>query len=333
MRLSDQWPGLQFKSVSYLGLQSGARLIVLGAVHGNETCGTRAIERVIGDLDAERIVIRGGRLTLVPVTNPLAYRRGQRAGERNLNRKLCTTDKPADFEDHVANWLCPLLAEHEVLLDLHSFHTGGRPFAALGPENNTGALEPFAQAAREEALARRLGVSRFIDGWLDTYARGVARRVREIGATAGREVLINTDPRYGVGTTEYMRSIGGCSITLECGQHADPDAPEVAYRAILNSLAHLGLAELPAPAPATAVEALRLYEVVDKADDADAFAREWNSFDPLRKGDLIGTRSSGAPVVAQDDGYIVFPNPAARAGQEWFYLAKASPRAWLPDAG
>ncbi|XLM20406.1 succinylglutamate desuccinylase/aspartoacylase family protein, partial [Chromobacterium piscinae] len=62
-----------------------------------------------------------GRLTLVPVANPLAYRLGQRGGERNLNRNLAPNPSPQDYEDHVANWLCPLLAEHDVLLDLHSF--------------------------------------------------------------------------------------------------------------------------------------------------------------------------------------------------------------------
>ena len=329
----SQWSGLQFKSLSYTGLRPGPRLIILGAVHGNETCGALAIARVVEDIDAGRIVIASGRLTLVPVTNPLAYRRAQRSGDRNLNRNLYPTAEPVDFEDHVANWLCPLLAAHEVLLDLHSFHTAGQPFAALGPENNTGALEPFAQAAREEALARRLGVSRFMDGWLDTYARGVARRAQSGGPANGRAALLNTDPRYGVGTTEYMRTVGGCSVTLECGQHADPAAPEVAYRAILNALAHLGLADLPKPEPVGTDQALRLYEVVDKADDADAFAREWSSFDRLRKGDLIGTRKDGEPARAEEDGYIVFPNPAAVAGQEWFYLAKSSPRAWLPDGG
>ncbi|MBM3344995.1 MAG: succinylglutamate desuccinylase [Betaproteobacteria bacterium] len=327
----DRWAGLQFKSVSYAGLEPGTRLIVLGAVHGNEVCGRQAIERVIAEIEAGRIVIRRGRLTLVPVTNPLAHRENQRSGDRNLNRNLRPTDSPVDFEDHVANWLCPLLAGHEVLLDLHSFHTAGQPFAALGPENNTGTVEPFAQAAREEALARRLGVSRFMDGWLDTYARGVARRVRAPGATPGRATLLNTDPRYGVGTTEYMRAIGGCSITLECGQHADPSAPEVAYRAILNALAHLELADLPRPAPLAVSEALRLHEVVDKSDDGDVFARDWSSFDRLKRGDHIGTRKDGTRVVAEQDGYIVFPNPPAQAGQEWFYLAKASPRNWLPD--
>jgi hypothetical protein len=36
-----------------------------------------------------------------------------------------------------------------------------------------------------------------------------------------------------------MRSTGGCALTLECGQHADPHAPDVGYRAILATLAHL----------------------------------------------------------------------------------------------
>jgi len=317
-----------FKSVTYAGTAPGPRLIVLGAVHGNETCGTRAIARIIDDIDSGRIRIERGTVTFVPVTNPLAYQLVRRAGDRNLNRNLCPTDTPVDFEDHVANWLCPLLAQHEVLLDLHSFHTAGMPFAMLGPENNTGTLEPFAQAAKEEALVLRLGVRRFVDGWLDTYARGVARRVSALGAVTQRSDMLNTDPRYGVGTTEYMRSAGGCSITLECGQHEDPAAPEVAYQAIINTLAHLGLAELPEPPPAGDPEVLRIYEVIDKAHAEDAFARTWKSFDPLRAGDLIGTRQDGTPVKAVEDGYILFPNPAASSGQEWFYLAKASPRVW-----
>ena len=34
----------------FAGLTPGPRLIVLGAVHGNETCGARAIERTVQDL-------------------------------------------------------------------------------------------------------------------------------------------------------------------------------------------------------------------------------------------------------------------------------------------
>lgn len=313
-----------FESINFTTTTPGPRLIVTGAVHGNETCGTVAIRRVLQDIEQGRLLLTAGEVTFVPVTNPLAYERRQRQGDRNLNRKLSPTSEVIEFEDHVANWLCPLLARHEVLLDLHSFHTAGEPFAMVGPENNSGALEPFRHAAQEEALAVRLGVRRIVDGWLGTYAAGVERR-RALAAREGK-VTPELDPDYGVGTTEYMRRVGGWGFTLECGQHDDPRAPEVAYRAILNTLAHLRLIDAAAPAPATDVEALHLFEVVDKAHADDRFAREWASFDVVRAGELIGTRQDGTPVHAATDGRIVFPNPAAEAGQEWFYLARPTDR-------
>jgi uncharacterized protein len=318
-----------FKSIVYAGTRAGTRLIVLGAVHGNETCGTHAIERVARELDSGTLRLQAGRLTLVPVTNALAYAQQHRAGDRNLNRKLAPTDAPREYEDHVANWLCPLLAANEVLLDLHSFSAPGEPFVFLGPDDNAGPLEPFAQAAREQALAARLGVARAVDGWLSTYAAGTVRR-RELAALHP-EAALDLDPRYGIGTTEYMRSVGGCAVTLECGQHADPQAPQVAYRAIINTLAHLGLSEAAAdPAPARDIAALRLSEVVDKLHGDDAFARPWRSFDPVAAGEPIGTRHDGTPVLAPFAGAIVFPNPGAAPGHEWFYLARTSDRFAVP---
>jgi predicted deacylase len=311
---------LHFQSVTVTGLAPGARLIVLGAVHGNETCGTQAIRHVIAEIESGRLGIVAGSITFVPVANPLAYARHQRMGDRNLNRNLVPTDAPTEFEDRIANWLCPLLAQHDALLDLHSFHTPGEPFVMLGPENNNGTLEPFARSAEETALALSLGVRRFVDGWLDTYAAGVARRLAA-GASA-REA----DVHYGVGTTEYMRAHGGIALTLECGQHDAPAAPAVAYRAIHNALAHLRLTSAPAPAPVTDTEALRLYQVIDREHAGDVFSREWSSFDRVRTGEVIGTRYDGSPVIADGDGYVVFPNPRALPGQEWFYLARSGTR-------
>jgi uncharacterized protein len=305
-----------FESIEFTATTPGPRLIVTGAVHGNETCGTVAIRRVLREIEEGRLAIQSGQVTFVPVTNPLAYERKQREGDRNLNRRLAPTDDPREFEDQVANWLCPLLAHHEVLLDLHSFHTAGEPFVMVGPEDNTGSLQPFSHAALEEALAVRLGVRRVVDGWLETYAAGVARRLAQQPAAS------DLSPDYGVGTTEYMRRVGGWAFTLECGQHDDPSAPEVAYRAIVNTLAHLRLIDAPPPPPATDVEALHLFEVVDKAHDDDRFVRAWTSFDAVQAGELIGTRHDGTPVHAETDGRIVFPNPSAKAGQEWFYLAR-----------
>ena len=133
--------------------------------------------------------------------------------------------------------------------------------------------------------------------------------------------------RYGVGTTEYMRSTGGYALTLECGQHADPQAPEVAYQAIMNTLAFHKLIEAPAPQPAPyeEIEALSMVVVHDKLDEGDHFTRQWASFDPLTEGEQIGLRADGTPVVAEFGGRILFPDAKALANKEWYYLTRPNP--------
>ena len=310
----------------YTAFEPGPKLIVTGAVHGNETAGTRAIERVIGELSRGELEITRGTVSFVPVCNPLAYAKGQRMGDRNLNRRLQPTDTPREAEDHIANVLCPLLAEHDALLDLHSFRNPGRPFVLCGPANNSGTLEPFAREAEEAALAAHVGVDRIVEGWMTAYAGGIERRRARAAAGDTAAAAAIEDPTYGIGTTEYMRSRGGYAVTLECGQHDDPAGPDVAYRAIRQTLALLKLAELPLEPPTRPFEVLTLTTVVDRHHEGDRFVREWKSFDPLAPGDLIARRDDGTEVRAPQAGCIVFPDVGARPGHEWFYLAFASGR-------
>jgi predicted deacylase len=313
---------LHFKSVNYTGKGPGPKVIIMGATHGNETCGTVAIGRIMAQIDAGRLPIVNGSVTFVPIVNPKAYAQGTRSGDRNLNRDLFPKAQPRDFEDHVANWLCPLLAQHDVLLDLHSFNAAhGEPFVMVGPADNDGPLEPFRHMAQERALARRLGVRRFVTGWMAAYGGGVQRRAR--GDAAALETVL----RYGVGTTEYMRSTGGYALTLECGQHTDPQAPEVAYTAIMNTLAHLQLIDAPDPAPVPfdAMEALQMVVVHDKLHADDRFTRTWASFDAVGEGEQIGVRADGTAVVAEFTGRILFPDTNAGPHQEWYYLTRANP--------
>ena len=307
------------------GLEGGAagvKLIVTGAVHGNETAGTKGIRRMLAEIDSGDIEIVRGSVTFVPVCNPLAYNNMRRMGDRNLNRRLQPTATPQDFEDRVAGVLCGWLAEHDVLLDLHSFRSPGQPFVMRGPADNRGTLEPFAHAAAEAQLAAHVGVNRVLEGWLPAYADGVARR-KARGLTPG---AVHEDPSYGVGTTEYMRSRGGYGVTLECGQHEDPAAPDVAYHAIRQTLALLGLADIPLAPPTRPFECLALAEVVDRHAEGDTFIKPWTSFDPLAEGELIAVRADGTELRAPQAGHIVFPDVSALPGHEWFYWAKTSER-------
>ena len=319
----------QLRTHRFAGLEAGAsvpRLIVTGAVHGNEVAGTRGIRRVIEELDRGELEIVRGSVTFVPVCNPLAFNHIRRMGERNLNRRLQPTATPQDFEDRIANVLCPLLAEHDVLLDLHSFRSPGRPFVMRGPADNRGALEPFAHAAAEAALAAHVGVNRIVEGWMNAYADGVARRQERSKSRGLTPGAVHEDPSYGVGTTEYMRSRGGYGVTLECGQHDDPEGEHVAYHAIRQTLALLGHTDTPLAPPARPFECLALAEVVDRHAEGDRFVKAWTSFDALAEGELIAMRADGSEVRAPESGYIVFPDVAALPGHEWFYLAQASTR-------
>ena len=47
----------------FAGLQTGPKLIVLGAVHGNETCGAVAIQKIRQDIEAGMLPIERGTLT------------------------------------------------------------------------------------------------------------------------------------------------------------------------------------------------------------------------------------------------------------------------------
>lgn len=293
---------------TWAALEPGPALLVLGAVHGNEVCGAHAIARAMDDLQHGRLLLQRGRLTLVPVANPLAFAQGTREGQRNLNRRFVPRAEARDYEDRVTRQLAPLLAQHDALLDLHSFHTAGEPFAMVGPCDNTGTREPFARAAEEMALARALGAPQVVQGWLEVYDRAARAR----GETPGDEAI---------GTNEFMRSQGGYAVTLECGRHDDPEAVEVAERALHGALRQLGLADVPAPAPYHG-PAARLCDVALRQAPGDRLARDWRSFDRVQAGDLIAVRADGTPLLAPGEGWLLFPHPEAQVGQEWFYLAE-----------
>jgi len=169
----------------------------------------------------------------VPVVNTLAFQRNTREGDRNLDRNLHEKPVPASNEDRLANVFCPLLRRHDVLVDLHSFLEGEVPFALIGPPNNAGALEPFAKADEELALATSLGLGMVVHGWMQTH-----RTVLE--AKAGPGGLTDSQRMFSIGTAEDMRFSADYGMTVECGQHDDPQAVDVDYRAIFNALAHLG---------------------------------------------------------------------------------------------
>lgn len=305
------------ESIGFHGLKAGPRLIVLGAVHGNEGCGPDAIARIIADCRSGEISVLRGEVTFVPVANPKARRQRSREGDRNLNRDMRERPQPGDNEDRIGNRLCALLRQHDVLLDVHSFRGKGEPFVFFGPEDNTGDLEAFRHGQAEAAFAACLGTGMLIHGWLDIYTRLIAAQ-----ETLDLPRLAVTE---GFGTTEYMRFAGGYGVTLECGQHDDPTSIDVGYRAIRNALAHLGLIDAPPPAPARP-KVIHMSDLVVCEREGDRVEGDWKTGDAIPAGAPIARRADGEVIVAPRDGFAIFPNRAPKPGEALIYLGEASAR-------
>jgi L,D-peptidoglycan transpeptidase YkuD (ErfK/YbiS/YcfS/YnhG family)/predicted deacylase len=303
--------------IRFVGLERGPKLIVIGAIHGNEICGPQAIQMAIDDCRAGRLSIRRGEVTFVPVANMKAYRQATREGDRNLNRDLREKTIPEDYEDEIGNRICALLRENDVLLDIHSFRGEGTPFIFAGPLDNSGDVEPFHFAKQEGQFAARLGTSIVIHGWLDVYG-SLLRKRTQLGYT-------NKAISEGVGTTEYMRFSGGYGVTLECGSHDDPAAIGVGYRAIINALAHLGLIDAPTP-PVALQKAIQITDVIICQEIGDRLEGSWKTGDAIAQGATVARRANGEPVCAPCAGYIVFPNAKAAPGDGICYFGIDSPR-------
>lgn len=308
------------RAITYRSGRPGPKLLITGSVHGDEIAGPAAIGAIEPLFADGTLSLRRGQLTFVPVVNAKASAQGTRMGDRNFNRDLRFKTVAAEYEDHIANALFPVLAEHDVLLDLHSFADPGKAFVFVGPEDNNGNLEPFSHEKAERAFAKALGVDTVLMGWLSAYAKAVDA-VKELALRQG-EKEPGVNPMIGVGTTELMRRLGGYAVTLECGQHQDPHNIEVAKRAILGALNHLQLVEPIESFAPVSPATYRLTEAIIRHSPEDRFVKPWKHFDAIKKGEAVAIIEGEGEVKAPYDGVIVFPYTDAKPLTEWLYFAK-----------
>lgn len=285
------------KVLSYHSIQPGPTLLVLGAVHGNEQCGTRAILHLQQLLDQGELHLQKGRLILIPICNPLAYQHNTRFIERNLNRYLYPKPKPRAYEDFLDPVICGWIAEADVVLDLHSYTSPGGPFIFLSEGES---------AERDFALS--LGVSDFAYGWQQAYDAPA------LDAAAAEQAQ-----RESTGTTEYARQQGAIAVTLECGQHLNADADSIGLSGIKNALAYLGMLGDEAPVVCTSPRFVRMRRVFYRPDQAE-FAQPWRHFDRVQKDQVLFHLADQQSFFAPEDGYIVLPKADVETGGEWFYF-------------
>jgi len=275
----------------FVSPNNGPKLIVLGAVHGNEPKGTEAIMRICSDLETGRLLLLRGAVTFVPIANPEAYQANKRFLEEDLNRVFRKTEAPASYEAHIANELTTLVDQADVLLDMHTTSAPGPSCVFIDYPTDA-----------NKALASVVGAKYALLNWPELYE--------------GDKNFDSFD------TTRYAYEAGKDGIIVETGQHEEPEAADRAYEVILRVLHHLGsTAEAPSILD-TGFTPIRMTALYQKKHEDDRFMERWDHLEPIPKDTVIAVRADGTEISVSVDSVMLLPKHHALAGEEWFYVGE-----------
>lgn len=264
----------------------GVHLLVLGAVHGNESCGTKAAERIINECESGWRTLTAGKVTFVPVCNPRAFAQNARETEENLNRVFYKIPRSNSYEAQLAPILCAIIDESDVVLDVHSYRNKTVPFVMNDYDNNV-----------TNAWVDNLFLRHVITGWADLYPEGG-------------------------GTLDYADELGKTCLCVECGQHTDETVVQTAYTIVDESIAFWGIGKkLTDEIKQRPLDIGRMTQLLHCPDETAQLIDGMHNFMPFAEGDVLYTSRNG-DFYAPYDGFIVMPKPGAAVGKEWFYLAR-----------
>ena len=266
----------------------GPGVMIQALTHGNEFCGAIALDTLLRD----RPPLARGRLTLA-FANVAAYARfdavdpdRSRFIDEDYNR-VWADEVLAGARDSAelrrARQLRPFVDAADCLLDLHSMHEPCRPIMVCG------------KSEKSAAFARRLGVP--ADLLLDT------------GHPAGLRMI----ERGGFGDPASPRT----AVLIECGQHWERGAAEVALDTALRFLRATGIVDEAWTTPRlrlkppAAQRLVRVTEPVVARTMGFRFARPWAGLEVVpQAGTLVATDDDAAWRTPYDDCVMVMPSMA-----------------------
>tara|TARA_Y100001934_G_scaffold282076_1_gene394283 strand:+ start:872 stop:1735 length:864 start_codon:yes stop_codon:yes gene_type:complete len=266
----------------------GPDLLITGAIHGYEVCGTVATRRWIERLEKGAFKILKGSLTILPVCSPKSQGQGVRFIDVNLNRVIKMHDNPTAYEHHMANQIFPHLQAASHVLDLHSYIADDIPFVFC--EKETREVFEFVDMAAVPHMI--LGFDQLL---------------------ADMDLL---DAYHSVENTAIH--MGKVACTLECGQNGSKLSIETADSSIGNVLQGLGMIE---GYQKNDIQKgyYRATDVVYKGEEG-SHVKPWKNFEAVKKGDLIAQYDSGQEFRAKEDGVIFLPRDK-EIGSEWYHMA------------
>lgn len=297
---------------AYVGLENGPTVIAIGGLHGNETSGVAALERVSGQLEAVREALKGRVYFLKGNTRALSE--GMRFLDQDLNRSWTPDNIASAFfgdrrhirEMREVSELDRLLdsilitAEDEVyVIDLHSTSAGGPSFATVG------------DTLRNREFARRFPVT----------------------------ILLGIEEQLEGTLLEYLNTAGAVTMGFEGGQHASEEAIKNHESLIWLALANSGSLpkekipnfEMHRDRLAQDRAGAEIFEVRYRhpvnEDDQFQMRHGFVNFQKIRRGQVLAGDRSG-DIAAREGGVVLMPL-YQKLGEDGFFIGRRVARFWL----
>ncbi len=268
---------------------AGPLLLITGAVHGQEPCGTIAIKRWIEKFNQDGAVLKKGCIRFIPCCNPKASEQKKRFIDVNLNRVMRHHDTPTCYEHHLANEIMPHIEWATHVVDLHSYVADDISFTFC--ERETPQMNDFVDLA-----------------YVDYVMLGFDDLLNARGLNDGEYDAVEN-------TAIHMNK---CASTIECGQNESPNSIEIADKTIHNYLVGLGM--IDGDILSREKKKLRAFDIVYKKR-AGRHVKVWRNFELVKKDQVIAIYDDGEEIKASDDGLIFLPRDK-EVGSEWFHLAR-----------
>ncbi|MEK7632712.1 MAG: succinylglutamate desuccinylase/aspartoacylase family protein [Patescibacteria group bacterium] len=276
------------------GSAPGLSVLIVGGTHGNERTGIEIVKQLREDLRSGKRSVSAGTLTLI-LANQMAIAENVRAvGGRDMNRLYSAEARAHDngsYEFRRTITIAEYIRHADVVIDIHAMNIPSIPFVAS--KNDQAHQNVFR--------------------WFEP-----------------KNVLI--DPQYifgggvPVATDEYADSLGKVGLCFEAGWVGDAAIFPAIMESTIRYITDVGIFSGEKVSPPEFDGAMyEILEAVLRDDRSFVFAdnRGTSSFDPIRRGDLIGHCGQDA-VFAPCDGIIVFPvlPEHQTVGKPVCYLAK-----------
>lgn len=248
----------------FVGPAPGPYLLVTGGVHGDEFEPMAAVRRLIAKF-RETPPARGT-ITLVPVVNEPAFRRGSRVADDGLDlARTCPGGADGSVTERIAHELSALIRAADSYIDLH---TGGTRLRVLPLVGYTLHPDP-AVLDRQRRMARAFGLPIIwgTDPNLDGRSLSVARDANVPAIYAEYQGGGGCDP---AGVDAY---VAGClGVMADLGVIDPGDRPEVCPHVVEDPRPGSGHMQANHPAPGEGF-----------FEPAVALGQ------PVQEGDLLGT--------------------------------------------